>query len=279
MSASGGVVSVVVPTLNASGLIDACLSSIVAQTYPGSELIVVDGHSSDDTVQRALAYTPKVSLHGPPPPMPGTFSAPDQRNDGAARATGEFVYYVDADMVLPPELIDQCVSLMNEEAADAVIVPERAFGLGFWSSVKAFERSFYSGDNLVEAPRFVRLSVWKALGGLDVSVGGNDDWDFHMRLQKRGYRVARVTFEVLHNEGRLSLGRLARKRFVYGRYVRRFVKKHGLGRAMKHYDPFRRYLTRPDHLVRHPVKTVGLVLMRGVEYGAGAVGMALGPPP
>jgi len=272
------LVSVVVPTLNAASLIERCLQSIAAQEYSPIELIVIDGHSTDETVRLARAFTSNVYLEGNGPPQRGVFSAPVQRNAGAARATGTFIYHVDADMVLPPGLIGECVDLLRDGSAHAVIVPERSFGAGYWARIKAFERSFYSGDDLVEAPRFIRADVWRTLGGLDLSVGGNDDWDFHIRLQGHGYRVLRTRQEVLHNEGHLSLTRLAKKRYIYGRYSAVFIRKHGVGRAFDHYNPLRRYLSHKSRLAAHPFKTVGLIVMRTVEYGAGAAGMLAGPP-
>jgi glycosyltransferase involved in cell wall biosynthesis len=275
---SSPLVSIVVPTLNASPLIEACLRSIVGQEYSPIELIVIDGHSSDDTVPLARKYTGRVYLEGSAPPPAGIFSAPVQRNSGASRATGEYIYYVDADMILPRGLVGECVELLRSSAADAVIVPERSFGVGYWAAVKAFERSFYAGDDLVEAPRFVRTQVWRQLGGMDASVGGNDDWDFHIRLRANGCSVVRAHQEVLHNEGHLSLRRLARKRYLYGRYTNAFLRKHGMGQAIRHYNPVRRYLAYKRRLVAHPLSTAGLLLMRAVEYGAGAAGMLVGRP-
>lgn len=270
------LVSIVVPTLNASGLIKACLDSIVGQEYAPIELIVVDGYSSDDTLEVARTYTERAYLHGSAPPPPGVFSAPAQRNSGASKANGKYLYYVDADMVLPPSLIHECVMLAETQGADAVIVPEKSFGTGFWSRVKAFERSFYEGDDFVEAPRFVRTEVWNVLGGLDPSVGGNDDWDFHIRLRRGSYRIVRASQHVLHNEGNLSLRRLARKRYVYGRYVRRFVAKYGFGQSVRHFDPIRRYVRHKERLIREPWYAGGLLVMRTVEYTAGAIGLVVG---
>lgn len=272
------LVSVIVPTLNAARVIGACLDSIDRQEYSPIEVLVIDGHSSDETLRLAHEHTQKVYFEGAAAPPPGVFSAPAQRNTGACRAAGEYIYHVDADMILPPGLIGECVDLLQNRTADAVIIPERSFGSGYWADIKAFERSFYSGDDMVEAPRFIRSDVWRKLGGLDLSVGGNDDWDLHIRLRANGYRVVRARQEVLHNEGHLSLLRLARKRYMYGRYSYAFLRKHGMGSAIAHYNPLRRYLANKTKLATHPLETAGLLVMRTVEYGAGAAGMLVGPP-
>jgi glycosyltransferase involved in cell wall biosynthesis len=272
------LVSVVVPTLNAAAVLRDCLASVAAQSYTPIEVIVADGHSSDETQRIASEFTDKFLLVGGSRPPAGVFSAPAQRNQGATHAMGEFIYHVDADMTLPVDLVDECVKVLHQTEADAVIVPERSFGKGYWARIKSYERGFYTGNDLVEAPRFIRTATWRALGGFDTGVGGNDDWDFHIRLKAGGYKVVRVTQVVLHNEGRLSLRRLALKRFMYGRYTRNFVAKHGLSLASAHYNPFRRYLLNKSILLSHPVETVGLIAMRSVEYGAGLAGLLKGPP-
>jgi glycosyltransferase involved in cell wall biosynthesis len=267
----------VVPTLNSGLLVDACLRSVANQTYPLVELIVVDGFSSDDTVGRAQAYTEKVFAYGPSQAHGRVFGAPLQRNFGVSRATGDFVYYVDVDMILPPNLLEDCVTRLDATGADALIIPERSFGIGFWAEVKAIERASYIGNDLVEAPRLVRREVWLALGGIDTEIGGGgDDWDLHIRLRDRGFTIARVDTCVLHNEGRLTLRRLASKRYMYGRSVTSFLKRHGLVRSVRHFSPFRKGLLSSAVLASGPRRALGLLAMRTVEYAAGGFGMVVG---
>jgi hypothetical protein len=51
-----------------------------------------------------------------------------------------------------------------------------------------------------------------------------------------------------------------------------------MGRAIAHYNPLRRYLADKARLAAHPLDTAALLVMRTVEYGAGAAGMLVGPP-
>jgi glycosyltransferase involved in cell wall biosynthesis len=270
------LVSIVVPTLNAASVIDACLGSITAQTYDNIELIIVDGYSCDDTVVRARSYTDNVFLFGSSQGGKGGFSAPSQRNYGAANAHGSYIYWADADMVLPATLIENCVRQARSIGADALIIPERSIGTGFWAEVKAMERECYVGDDLVEAPRFVSAGAWRALDGLDVNMGGNDDWDLHNRLKAGGWIIGRLSQEVLHNEGHLRLSRLARKRFIYGRYIPHFLGRYGMRQSIRHYNPFRRYIARRRILAQRPRHLIGLLVMRLIEYGAGGAGLLLG---
>src|SRR5919108_5716122 len=93
------LVSLIVPTLNAEHLIEACLRSIATQTYNNIEVIVVDGFSLDNTVTIAQRYA-RVYKYGPDQTKGRVFGAPAQRNFGVQHSRGEYVYYVDADMEL-----------------------------------------------------------------------------------------------------------------------------------------------------------------------------------
>src|SRR6266550_1694597 len=108
------LVSMVVPTLNAASLIDACLRSIVNQTYRNFELIVVDRHSTDGTAQCAREYTSNVFDYGPTQAAGNLFATPLQQNYGATKASGAYIYCVDADMVLPPNVLEECVRAAKE---------------------------------------------------------------------------------------------------------------------------------------------------------------------
>src|SRR5205823_3877249 len=122
---------------------------------------------------------------------------------------------------------------------DAVIVPEDSFGVGIWARAKNLERQCYWGDETVEAPRFLKRQVWDEVSGLDVSVGGNDDWDLYQKLLKGGYKVGRTRSIVWHNEGHLRLRKLFKKRFMYGRHTIKYIAKRPK-EGIRSYFPFRK---------------------------------------
>ncbi len=95
------LVSVVITTKNEEKNIENCLRSIRSQTFKNIELIVVDNFSEDKTAEFAKKYTAKVYFKG------NERSA--QRNYGAKVASGKYLLYLDADMILSPNLIAECV--------------------------------------------------------------------------------------------------------------------------------------------------------------------------
>jgi glycosyltransferase involved in cell wall biosynthesis len=93
-------VSVIIPTRNAAGTLRACLMSIKMQSYSSVEVIIVDNYSKDETRRIGEEYNAKVMICGPPPPFNDFFTAPVQRRIGAMHASGDFLFFVDADMIL-----------------------------------------------------------------------------------------------------------------------------------------------------------------------------------
>jgi len=101
-------ISAIVLTFNEAKRIAPCLQSLIW----ADEIIVVDGFSTDDTVEVALCYTAlvyKSDLLGPG--KPGGFS--DQRNFAMAQATGDWILFIDADERVTPELAGEIRSVVN----------------------------------------------------------------------------------------------------------------------------------------------------------------------
>jgi glycosyltransferase involved in cell wall biosynthesis len=265
-------VSVIIPTKNSARFLENLLESIDRQTYPSIETIVVDGDSTDGTVELAKHHGARV-ISFDPGVAKGKFDAPQRRNFGAEMSNGKFIYYVDADMELHPNTVQDAVELCKAGAA-AVIVAEHSFGSGPWARAKTLERLTYAGDDTVEAPRFFRRSVWEELGGLDETLGGGgDDWDLHEAVREAGYRIERTRDAVLHNEGDLRLKSLLRKRYMYGQDSWRYVKKRPRA-AVRSYFPIRpAYFRHWRKFAADPLTTSLLIVMRVGEYGAGFAGV------
>ena len=211
------LVSVVITTKNEEKNIENCLRSIKGQTYKSIELIVVDNFSKDKTAEIAKKYSAKVYLKGS--------ERSSQRNYGAQVASGEYVFYLDADMILSPTVIDDCVEKCEVGGVDALYVPERIVGEGFWIKVRDFERSFYTGT-VVDAVRFVRKDLFERVDGFDESLVGPEDWDFDRRVRKIG-RTGIVDTPLYHNEGRFNMKRYLKKKNYYSNGIKNYVRKWG----------------------------------------------------
>lgn len=171
-------VSVIITTKNEEKNIESCILSIKNQSYPANliELIVVDNNSSDNTKQISSKYTDLIFDKGP--------ERSAQRNFGMInRSSGSYVMFVDADMILSPNLIELCVGYFNHNNCLALHIPEIVLGKNYFSNVRRFERSFYNGT-VIDGARFFKKEVFVAVGGFDESMSGPEDWDIDKKIKK-----------------------------------------------------------------------------------------------
>lgn len=263
------LISVIITSKNEGSYIKNLLESIKKQTYSQVEIIVVDNNSKDKTKEIAKRYTPLVFNKGPERSV--------QRNFGAKKAKGEYLFFLDADMELEPDVIGQCIGTIKAEKVGAIIVPEESFGKGFWTKVKAYERSFYIGDETIEAARFYDRSVFFELGGFDENMTGPEDWDFSDRVKKR-FGLARIKSLIRHNEGDLSLPELMRKKYYYAGKAGVYLKKNQQSVfSPKTFFFFRRsFYQGAKKIFFHPILFCAMILMLSAELLAGAVGFLMG---
>jgi len=257
------LVSVIVPTRNSELTIESCLESIKRQVYPRIEIIVVDNYSKDKTQRIAKKYG-LLLLKGNERSV--------QRNFGATNSRGDFVFFVDSDMELTPNVVDECIKKVKE-GFQAIIVPELSIGKGFWAECKALERSCYWGDETVESASFFSKEVFLKVGSYDDRLVGSEDYDLHERVKKNGYRISRIRALILHQEGNLSLTKLLRKKYYYGKTLWLYFKKHK-SVAFQQFTPFKpSYFRNSKKLFKDPMHFIGLAFMRTCEYIIGFLGM------
>lgn len=254
------LVSVIVPTRNNERTIEACLTSVRRQTHPAVELVVVDNASDDATWATAERLADRV--------LPGGPERSAQRNLGIEVARGEWILWLDSDMVLPPDTIEQALSTATSSGAVGVALPERTIGEGFWTACRALERECYLDDPLLHNPRLIRRDLLTADGGFALTMSGPEDADLRLRLRAAGARIELAPVLVDHDEGRLTIRSVMEKRYYYGRSLPVFAASHDgavteQGRAVA-----RSYARNWRRLGGSPLHAVGMLGLRGLEAGA-----------
>jgi glycosyltransferase involved in cell wall biosynthesis len=262
------LISVIVTTYNNTTTLDACLASIVNQSYDNVELIVVDNGSTDNTKEIARTYTDSVYNVGP--------ERSAQRNYGVNKAQGDYVMIIDSDMELTRDVVTACVEQITiHPEQKGLVVPEESFGKGFWAQCKRLERSFYVGVEWMEAARFFSRQTYLDLGGYNEQLISGEDWDLSQRVAKVA-PLGRVTEYIRHNEGHLQLGRTLKKKYYYAQKFAEYLKANkatsAVGSQTGIFTRYGLFFSRPQHLFKRPGLGIGMLFMKTSEFAFGSIG-------
>jgi glycosyltransferase involved in cell wall biosynthesis len=272
------LVSIIIPTRDRLQLLDLCLASIRKQSYPNIEVIVVDGQAN----QRATTVASRHDVTCLTITDPGDQRSA-QRNLGFSNAQGTFLMYIDDDMTLEFEVVEQCVSLsLQDPSAGAVVIHERSFGEGFWIQCKILERSCYVGDRQIEAVRFIRKDVLDKVGGFNVRLTAGEDWDITNRIHQANFSTPSISAYIHHNEGNAGYFDMCKKKMYYGGLLPSFVQESKQPSEGFWFLLQRIYFLRPAlwrnwyKILRRPRHAIGLFLLLSGELVAGGIGYIAG---
>ncbi|HII68481.1 TPA: glycosyltransferase, partial [Candidatus Woesearchaeota archaeon] len=204
------MISIIIPTLNEEKYLPLLLKSIKKQDFSDYEVIVADAGSKDATRRIAREFGAKVVKGGIPAAG---------RNAGAKAAKGEFLFFLDADVVIPRHFLKNAYREMQERYLDLATcelkplssllidkVLHELFNLG----IKLSQLS----DSHAPGPcTMVTRRLFGRIDGFDTTIKVGEDLNFARRAGKfRPIRVLRSTYvEIsvrrLDKEGRAELVR------------------------------------------------------------------------
>ncbi|MCA9369815.1 MAG: glycosyltransferase family 2 protein [Pseudomonadales bacterium] len=123
MSTQQPSLSIVINTKNAGETLKACLQSVA---HLGAEIIVVDMHSSDDSIQIATTYGAHTYFHN------DLGYVEPARNFALSKAKGEWILVLDADEEVSASLADQLPTLIKNRDVSAYAIPRKNIIFGAW---------------------------------------------------------------------------------------------------------------------------------------------------
>jgi glycosyltransferase involved in cell wall biosynthesis len=262
MSVYMPLVSVIIPTRNNEKTITKCLLSIKRQSYPNIEIIVIDAFSTDQTRNLAEGLGAQV--------MQLRSERTKAKNYGAELANGDYVLFVDSDMILQPNVVRECLDACAKGAAAGVIIPEASIGKGVWVRIRNFERSMYQGTKIESARFFVRKHVLE-VGGFDEDIIIYEESTLQQKLERSRYKVnARIKSFILHDEDGFEIMKWLRKKQYYSNTLKIYAERYP-EYAREQLDVKNRiniFLSNGNlkRLIRHPIPAFGVFVLKGLEY-------------
>ena len=255
-------VSVIIPTKNSERTIQRCLESITRQTHEHLEILVVDGKSVDNTIKIAAKFDVTIlTVEG---------ERTTAKNFASKKANGQFLLFLDSDMLLEPTVIEECVRAIEPENVGGVIIPEKSIGHGYWIRVRDFERSFYFGTK-IESARFFRIKDVLEVGGFDEDVITYEESTVPQKIEKNGLKVdARISSFILHDEGTFNLKNWLKKKQYYSHSAKNYIQRYRDYSKVQMTMWYRAVIFLNGgnwaRLVMRPDLTLGLLILKSLEY-------------
>jgi glycosyltransferase involved in cell wall biosynthesis len=181
-------VSVIIPAHDAEAFIAETLDSVLAQTAPAAEILVVADRCSDGTVDVVGRYAQHVRLL-----LGDAGSAAASRNTGARAATGEWLAFLDADDLWLPDKLDRQLRVVGDPRTALIYTDRYNIGSrGDLPEIQGRIQPLYSGDVFVDllllgnhitlSSVLVNREVFLRLGGFDETLRNAEDWDMWIRV-------------------------------------------------------------------------------------------------
>jgi len=193
MPATSGLnplVTIVTPCLNSARFIEQTVLSVLEQDYPRLEYIVMDGGSTDGTLDILKKYEARLRWR-----TGADKGAADAINKGFALGSGEILGFLNADDLYLPGAVSVAVRQFKDDAA-------AVYGEAWWIDeagqrispypVKDFDRALLERDCFICQPAsFFRRRDFENAGGLDPALNLTFDYDLWLRLTRTG-QVRRI---------------------------------------------------------------------------------------
>ena len=229
-------VSVIIPVYNMADYIEETVKSVLSSDYDNFEIILVDDGSKDNSLSIAknLSYKDdriKVISQN----NSGVSAA---RNNGISNALGEYIFPLDADDKIAPELLSRSVKeFLSDKDVKCVTCRAEFFGskTGEWK-LREFSLPLIARKNMIPASAMFKKTDWERTGGYSTEIIAREDWDFWIGVLKDGGKVVRLDY----------IGLFYRIRENSKRVTDRALKKHVIAVLnRRHPEFFHRFLGGP----------------------------------
>jgi glycosyltransferase involved in cell wall biosynthesis len=182
------LVSIITPSFNQARYIEATIQSVLTQDYSNIEYIIVDGGSTDETVEIIKKHEGRIAWWVSEKDKGQT----DAINKGFARANGQILAWLNSDDTYEPGAISAAVKYLQEHPevgmvyGDCNFINETGHVIGKFGSAQTDYRLLRQGyAHIPQQTMFLRADLWKQVGPLDPSFYFAMDYDLWTRLAAR----------------------------------------------------------------------------------------------
>lgn len=183
------LVSAIIPCYNYGLYLNDAIQSLRDQTYKALEIIVVNDGSTDELTLASLERLAKQDIRVIHSPRIYPSAA---RNLGFFSASGQYILTLDADDMFGKSFVEKAIKVLDAQP-EVGAVSSWTLGFGYkdflWKPAGGGIANFLTRINC-SMSALSHKHIWEEVGGFDESLTiGHEDWDFWIRLTKRGWQV------------------------------------------------------------------------------------------
>ncbi len=184
-------ITIVTPSFNQGQFLEETIQSVIGQQYPNLEYIIMDGGSTDNSVEIIKKYE-KHLTHWVSEKDNGQAAA---INTAFGLATGDILGWLNSDDMYMPGTLQIVASKLNPPSRELMfgnalhIYEDRPFAFSSDVRLEHEKRDLQLTDYIIQPSSFWTKQAWEATGLLDESLTFGFDWDWYVRA-----RIAGVTF-------------------------------------------------------------------------------------
>ena len=254
----GPTVSVFIPVFNGGRMLPRAIESVLAQTLPPCEILVLDDGSEDDSAAVAGRYADR-GVRVCRLSHQGVYAV---RGKALEMVRGDWFFNLDADNWIEPDFLERSLEVAAAAGSDtAFVYPDRELEGRFRGRVRVpeFDIGLFRRSNFVDMNSLVRTDAARAVGFDPAFNGGWGDYDFFLRLALAGHVGAAQHRSPLHYtvSGTSLSGRADADLLLNRRRAERMAAKHaaffgpdGARRLLRRFSPGAAARMRVVHLLR-----------------------------
>jgi len=181
-------VSIITPSFNQARFLESTIQSVLTQDYPRIEYIIVDGGSTDGSVDIINKYADKLAWWVSEKDKGQT----DAINKGFARATGGILAWLNSDDTYEPRAVGEAVKYLLDHPevgmvyADCNYISEDGQVLGKFPAAQTdYTRLRQGYVHIPQQTMFFRAELWQQVGPLDPSFYFAMDYDLWTRIAEK----------------------------------------------------------------------------------------------
>lgn len=195
-------ISIVTPSYNQGAFLEETIQSVLSQNYPNLEYIIIDGGSSDQSIEIIKKYESKLSYWVSEKDK----GQSDAINKGFKKATGEIFYWLNSDDFLLPRSLEKIANYNWSKDLGLLVGIGEIINLkreiiytpNYYTPIKTRDLfNWTDGKDFMQPASFFTKEAWSKCGPLNLDLNFCMDVDFWIKISKE-FKIERINATIAH---------------------------------------------------------------------------------